>query len=658
MVTGTRTDDVARQILDSEDASEDVGANATFTEADANVPVAQRVSLRATLRGFFRLARPFMCDRSVRLKAWCLIIIVVLLELSACLLAVWSTYMMKSMMDAGSKLQETAFWTAVKSLALASMSMFAINSAAIGFVHIMNFEWRRYITTHLISEYVDGRKMYYHLKLSHKCIDNPDARIAQGIQDFCTGFTTLVAKWLKAIFTVVTSSWALYKIEPILLAWAFGLSLLLTLVIVKVFGGPLMRREREVLKQEADLRFGLIRLRTHAESVAFLQGENFERTALLASMSRAVHVHYRKLRVTLSCICVQRGLEGAARIVPYLVVAPRLFRGEISIGQVSQCALLFMSLFGSILEFADEIKHVAILGANAVRIQQFQDAVDRVNDNTTDRAKIVWDPTTSSEEDSEEKEQLDSIRIALLEEDSIQIALIEEDTKVPIQQRSKRLLLRLSSVFVRPPTGDIYLISNLSFELHEGESLLISGESGCGKSSLLRAISGIWRRGAGTVERHGLSDCYFLPQQPYICMGSLRQNATYPPSGTVVKPDSESERDQELMDVLKAVGLGELLGKHGLDNEVDFDDMLSGGERQKLGFARLQLQKQLRLVLLDESTSAMDEANEAAAYELMKRQVSSFISIGHRPQLERFHSHKLPLVRRPGGAIGRIVKLR
>lgn len=223
---------------------------------------------------------------------------------------------------------------------------------------------------------------------------------------------------------------------------------------------------------------------------------------------------------------------------------------------------------------------------------------------------------------------------------------------------SKPLLLRMSSLCVRPPSSNAVLISNLSLELREGESLFITGESGCGKSSLLRAISGIWSRGSGSIERCSLDDCYMLPQQPYICRASLRANAVYPATPDVHGITSLGNDDAEIRQVFGDIGLGELVQKYGLDAEVDLDDVLSGGERQKLGFARLSLRPRIRLVLLDESTSAMDEASEAVAYELLRRHVPSFISVGHRQQLERFHTHKLLLEKRPTGAVGRIVKLR
>lgn len=180
--------------------------------------------------------------------------------------------------------------------------------------------------------------------------------------------------------------------------------------------------------------------------------------------------------------------------------------------------------------------------------------------------------------------------------------------------------------------------------------MLISGFSGLGKSSLLRAIAGLWRNGEGRIMRMPIEYCFFLPQQPYMCLGTLREQALYP-GGMEVD-------DTELENVLEEVNLGHLVQRHGFHTAVDFASVLSLGEQQRLAFARLLLRENVALALLDESTSALDEENEARLYGLMKDRVGCYVSVGHKSQLRSFHTHSLQLQGvKAGGSSGKMEEL-
>jgi len=219
----------------------------------------------------------------------------------------------------------------------------------------------------------------------------------------------------------------------------------------------------------------------------------------------------------------------------------------------------------------------------------------------------------------------------------------------------EEVCLRLSGISVLPPRSQEPLVSGLSLVLRDGQSLIISGPSGAGKSSLLRAIGGLWASGRGTIERCHIQECFFAPQVPYLCMGTLRENTTYPLTANFSR---SPESDELVRRALKLANVGYLADRHGLDNVVSWDDVLSGGEKQRVGFARLMTRKGVRLALLDEATSAMDPENEDLTYERLREHVSCFASVGHRPNLEKFHSHKLAL--RPlkaGGCEGELLEL-
>ncbi|CAK9001471.1 unnamed protein product [Durusdinium trenchii] len=175
-----------------------------------------------------------------------------------------------------------------------------------------------------------------------------------------------------------------------------------------------------------------------------------------------------------------------------------------------------------------------------------------------------------------------------------------------------------------------------------GESLLIEGTSGTGKSSLLRAIGGLWSHGSGTIRRTRLERCFFLPQQPYLCLGSLRDNVLYPRDKDEVDVSNDA-----IQEVLGSLGISHLEDRYELDRHLDFTNILSGGERQRLGFARLLLRDDIELALLDEATSALDDENEKVAYQLLRQKVPSYVSVGHRASLVSWHTNRL-LLNRPG----------
>ena len=185
------------------------------------------------------------------------------------------------------------------------------------------------------------------------------------------------------------------------------------------------------------------------------------------------------------------------------------------------------------------------------------------------------------------------------------------------------------------PRGDKTVIRDLSADVSALEPLLVQGPSGAGKTSLIRALAGIWREGSGKVNRPALSEVIFLPQRPYLVLGSLRDQLTY--------PRARVASDQELHEILKAVNLSDLPERFGgLDVEMHWADALSPGEQQRLAFARLLLNHP-RYAFLDEATSALDVPNEQLMYELLSRRGIRFLSSGHRPTLLKFHRNILQL---------------
>lgn len=202
--------------------------------------------------------------------------------------------------------------------------------------------------------------------------------------------------------------------------------------------------------------------------------------------------------------------------------------------------------------------------------------------------------------------------------------------------------LRVRELSLFTPDGSRQLFADVSVGVAPGEHLLIMGNSGSGKSSMLRAVAGLWDRGSGEVQRPLTTDMMFLPQRPYCTLGSLRQQLVYPQT---VEEWNRTNTDAPLLTALQTVQLTRLAerGEEGLDAVRDWGDELSLGEQQRLAFARVLINRP-KLAILDEATSALDLGNEEIMYTaLAKLPGVTYLSVGHRPSLLRFHSSRLRL---------------
>jgi vitamin B12/bleomycin/antimicrobial peptide transport system ATP-binding/permease protein len=497
-------------------------------------------------------------------------------------------------------------------LGLAALSM----STAVYQLYVkqlIQLRWREWLTKHLLEAWLaDGRQ--YQLEMGGTGADNPDQRIAEDARvatelavDFMTGLlnSVLMLTAFVGVLWAMSGPLALTiagrDIEiPGYMVWAALFYAILGTSLTLLVGRPLVRLNIARTAAEADFRFGLTRARESGEGIALIRGEADERRGLAGAFTRVAGAVKGVMRSQRNLMWLTSAYGTIAMIFPTVVAAPAYFSGAITLGGLMQIGAAFGQVQWSLNWFVDNFPRIAEWRSAVTRLVTFQDAVEQLGALQADAGQ----PT---------------IKVTQGGADS----LVFRDLEV---------------AFANGTT----VIGEASAEIQAGERVLIKGESGTGKSTLFRAIAGLWPWGAGEIVTPPLDRVMFLPQRPYLPLGSLRGALSYP-----AEPGRFA--DAEIEAALKAVSLGQLVGR--LDEEERWDRVLSLGEQQRLAFARLLLHRP-DWIFMDEATAALDEANQDAMMTLVVEQLpkAALVSIGHRPGLEVFHTRTLTLRRAEGGA--------
>ncbi|MFN5515438.1 MAG: ABC transporter ATP-binding protein/permease [Cyanobacteriota bacterium] len=450
--------------------------------------------------------------------------------------------------------------------------------------------WREWLTKHFLDRYFQGRS-YYQLNSNavDTLIDNPDQRITQDIQSFTSVTLDFLLDILDSILTLLSFTAILYSISDILTLGLVGYAVFGTAVAILI-GTRLIGINYNQLRLEANFRYGLVRVRDNAESIAFYQGESVEKHQVVERLMGAIQ-NFNLLIIWQALISLfQLGYNYFTRLIPYLIIAPLYLAGTLDFGAIAQASVAFGQVLSALSLITNQIEGITQFAASINRLGEFYESLDG------------------------ESAPLEASQM------TTEIAPVVE----------------LRSVTLTPPNSQRILVRDLSLTVENGHHLLIMGASGSGKSSLLRAIAGLWTSGQGKIRRPELEDILFLPQRPYMILGTLREQLLYPRFNQGLGADF-------LQSVLEQVNLPDLAERFGgWEAEENWENVLSLGEQQRVALARVFV-NQLPYAILDEATSALDVENEALVYGRLAALGTTYISVGHRPSLVRYHRQRLEI---------------
>ena len=546
--------------------------------------------LRRTAFGqrFERILRPCLA-RSNRIRVCLLLAALLLMVLLEVRISVLNSFFYKGLYDSLQDRAAAAFWffAGINSALVVCKIIHALADELLEQVFMIR--WLEKLNAALTQSWL-AHKNYYRLHMRRHAPDNIDQRIQQDAQDFIASTAELVRGLINAIVSTIEFTVILWNLSGVLSVLGLeiprGMVMFIYLFILFAtatsvwIGRPLVKLNFQNEHFNGNYRYALVRVRDHAESIAFYNGEAAEGRNLRRHFAHIIRNRWQIVFRSLGLNGFNTGITQISNLLPLMLQAPRFFAGQVKIGDMHQTVQAFNRLQRALSFFRNSYKDFTAYQARLERLDGFFQSMQN---------------------------------------------------HLPYRQpqhEAENCILQADKLTLHRNNGNI-LLSDVSFRAQSGDSILIRGPSGCGKTSLLRALAGLWPFGSsGHIIGPAREHILFVPQRPYTPQGSLRRAICYPN----IRPD-----EHQLAAALEACRLGYL--KEMLDTEDDWQHKLSPGELQRIAFVRILITRP-RLVLLDEATAALDEETEAALYRLIRQELpdSIIVSIGHRSTLNAFHN--------------------
>jgi vitamin B12/bleomycin/antimicrobial peptide transport system ATP-binding/permease protein len=479
---------------------------------------------------------------------------------------------------------------------------------------MLTIRWRRWLSEVYFRDWLADRT-YYRMELVSQGTDNPEQRIELDCANFTQQTLSISLGLLLQIMTLITFATVLWNLSggfvlpifgglqiPGYMMWAAVAYALVGSTATYLIGRPLVRVNFQLERYNADFRYRMVRIRENAESIALYRGEPDEERRLRSAFARIFETWWSLMTYNKRLAWLTSFYGQAASIFPIIVAAPQYFAGKIQLGVLTQTADAFGQVQGALSWFVDTYSQLAAWKAGVDRLTTFGEAMVKAKEAAA--------------------------------------ATAFETRPQPTPE------LTLQDVDVRLPSG-APLLEDVDVTIRQGESLLLRGPSGSGKSTLFRVLAGLWPFGRGRIGLPKDARVLFLPQKPYLPIGTLREVLSYPET-------PEHYTDEAYQEVLEACTLGHLMPR--LAESANWSLVLSGGEQQRIAFARALLYRP-NWLFLDEASSALDEPTERRMYELLAERLpgAAVISVAHRPTVEALHKRQLvidPATHRVVGSAG------
>jgi putative ATP-binding cassette transporter len=546
---------------------------------------------RTFFRRLYSLSKPYWV-REGCVGSWLTLAFLLSTVVAYSVCGAWITALTKDQTNALVNRDPATFWRLLALAAALTGTRYFISTVQTIVDNCLDLHWHQWLGQHFLGRYFN-RRAYYKLAV-HRTVDNADQRMQEELSPFCTMMSSIPRLGLGTLVDAAVQLSLMLSISRELF-WTVAIFVVVKFVLLVWIYSPVIEQNYKVVDAEGDFRASIRHVMTHAETVAFYGGENPERSVIVNHLKSAVNLRLRRALYAVWINLAEGGFSTLWLVLPFVFLAPVYFRHGLEYGTIAQSIAATALLLQSLSLFLQFIPTLSLAAHKVARLGEIAEAFDvlETSDGSSRPGGVV-------------------------------------------EFRQGREV-RLDDIDLLTPGGAQLLVSKLSLQVTRRQNWVISGRTGVGKSSLLRLMAGLWSKGNGVITMPPAAEVLFLPQQPYMMPGTLREQLYYPhlPVG---------HTDVQLQRLLEQVCLPDLAVRYrGFDTPQDWSRVLSLGEQQRIAIARALLVKPGYL-FLDEATSAVDFMTERSLYATLVDSGITCVSVGHRDSLLDLHQYELQLL--------------